>query len=166
MSQADILDMRVPRPLPRTSPHRFLLRLAANFVVSWTAFYVYARLVSHQVLVDTYLAMYVAIAVIVTISLWKIFAKAGLPVWPAVVPLYSIVVGYQLVGRRRRESLLLLVPVLNVYLYIRLLHEISRCFGGDWELSVVLVLLPYVGFPLLAFSRRAAYHAPDRAIAV
>jgi signal peptidase I len=140
--------------------------LAANFVVSWTGFYIYARMVSHQILVDTYLAMYVAIALIVTISLWRIFDEAGLPVWPAVVPLYSIAVGYQLVGRRRRESLLLLVPVLNVYLYIRLMHEISLRFGGDWTLSVLLTLCPYVGFPLIAFSRRATYHSPDGALTV
>jgi hypothetical protein len=129
-----------------------------TYAVSLGAQYFFARSVSRSVLFDTNIAIYVATTIVVIVSLWFIFEKADLPRWAAIVPLYNIAMLYRLVGRSPRESALLLFPVYNVYLYIRLMHEISRAFGGDRVFTAVLVISPFIGFPMMA-SRRATYRA-------
>jgi hypothetical protein len=60
---------------------------------------------------------------------------------------------YRLVGRPPRQGALLLIPVYNVYLYMRLMNDVSRAFGGDRVFTAILVISPFIGFPMLAFSR-------------
>jgi len=134
-------------------------RMVASLIVSWVATSLYARAVPHDVLIETYVAFYGASGLIIAVSLWRIFEKAGLPRWSAAVPLYNVVMLYRLVGRRPRDSAFLLVPLLNVYLYIRLMHEVARAFGGDRVFTLALVVSPFIAFPMMAFGR-AVYRPP------
>ena len=40
----------------------------------------------------------IAIAVLGIIAMWKIFTKAGKPGWAAIIPVYNLVVWYQIAG--------------------------------------------------------------------
>jgi Family of unknown function (DUF5684) len=113
--------------------------------------------------VETDIAVYLASTLIITISLWRIFEKVGLPKWAAVIPFYNIVMLYRVVGREPRQAAWLLVPLLNVYLYFRLMLEVARSFGGDRLFAVVLVVSPFIGFPTIAFGR--AHYLGPRACA-
>jgi hypothetical protein len=70
---------------------------------------------------------------------------------------------YRLVGRRPRHSAFLLVPILNVYLYTRLMNDVARAFGGDRIFTLALVVSPFIAFPMMAFGR-AIYRAPTPAM--
>jgi hypothetical protein len=148
---------------PPAPPYRLrpaLVRMAISAIVWWVAERLYAHVVSHRVLFDTNIALYVVAAFVIVISLWRIFENVGIPGWAAIVPFYNLAMVYRVVGRPPRQSWFLLVPVLNVLLYIRLMSELSRAFGGDRIFTLVLVVSPYMGFPMLAFSRKANYRAP------
>jgi hypothetical protein len=137
--------------------------MAVSLSLSWVALFFYAHAVAHDVLVMTYLAFYLASGFIIIVSMWRIFEKADLPGWAAFVPFYNLVTMYRLVGRSPRQSALLLVPILNVYLYIRLMNELARAFGGDHFFTVSLLVSPFIAFPMIAFSR-AAYFSGTPAI--
>ena len=56
-----------------------------------------------------YLIITIAIAVLGIIAMWKIFTKAGKPGWASLIPIYNIIVMYQIVG---------LNPLLIISIYI------------------------------------------------
>jgi hypothetical protein len=131
--------------------------MAVSGILSWVALLLYAHAVSHDVLIEKYIAFSIATGLIITVSLWHIFKKAGIPKWAAIVPFYNLAMVYRLVGRPPRQSALLLIPIFNIYLYIRLMNELSRTFGGDRLFTVFLLSSPIVAFPMLAFGRPAQH---------
>ena len=158
------LDVAAQRRERFTDHRHPLLRLGASYALSLVVQEIYALFVSREVLFQTDIAIYIVSALVITVSLWRIFENAGLPRWAAIVPFYNFAMIYRLVGRPPRQGWLLLVPILNVYLYIRLMNELSRVFGGDRIFTVVLLISPFIGFPMLAFSRKAVYRAPALSI--
>ena len=46
-----------------------------------------------------FLAIYLAIIVVVIAGLWKVFAKAGKPGWAAIIPIYNLIVLIQVAGK-------------------------------------------------------------------
>ena len=43
--------------------------------------------------------VYFAIILLIIISMWKIFTKAGKPGWAAIIPIYNIIVLLEIVGK-------------------------------------------------------------------
>lgn len=43
--------------------------------------------------------VFLIVAVIMIVAMWKIFVKAGKPGWAALVPVYSLVILMEIVGR-------------------------------------------------------------------
>jgi hypothetical protein len=139
---------------------RTLVHLGLNFVISWVAFDIYAHLVPLRVFIDTEIALDVAAGLVIIVSLSCLFEKVGLPGWTVLVPFYNVAMVYRIVDRPPRQAAWLLIPILNIYLYIRLMNDLSRAFGGDGVFTFILVTCPYIGLPRLAFSRRAVYQLP------
>jgi hypothetical protein len=152
------LDMRGQARARSSRRQHPWVRMAVSLILSWIALFFYGHAVADDVLVETYIAFYIANTIIITVSLWRIFEKACLPGWAAIVPFYNFAMLYRLVGRPARQSALLLVPILNVYLFIRLMDEVARAFGGDRILTVALLVSPFIAFPMMAFGR-AAYRS-------
>ncbi|MET0779736.1 MAG: DUF5684 domain-containing protein [Candidatus Saccharimonadales bacterium] len=106
------------------------------------------------------------IAVIALVSLWKIFVKAGQPGWAAIVPIYNYLVLLRIVGRPWWWILIMLVGVIPVVGWIVtfavgiiILNDLAKSFGKGPGVTVLLVLLPFIGYPYLAFGD-AKYHGP------
>lgn len=102
---------------------------------------------------------YLAVMVLMVVSYWKLYAKAGKPGWAAIVPIYNLIVLCELVGKPTWFWLLLFVPFVNLYAIIVLIHGFALSFGKDTAWTVGLLLLGIVFFPLLAFSA-AKYVGP------
>ena len=92
------------------------------------------------------------IGIIVLISMIKIFKKAGKPGWAAIIPIYNLMVMIDLVGLPGVYVLLMFIPIVNIYAYIKMSAELAKKFGKSSAFTIVLILLPYIGFPVLAFS--------------
>ncbi len=103
---------------------------------------------------------YLAFAVFLIISLWKLFVKAGKPGWAALIPIYNIVVMLEIVGRPVWWVLLIIfVPLLNVWLTIVMYLDLAKSFGKSLGFGIVSLFFPYVTIPILAFGK-SQYQGP------
>lgn len=95
--------------------------------------------------------VYLAIVVLILISMWKIFTKAGKPGWAAIIPIYNIIVLLEIVNKPVWWIILLCIPFVNIVILIILVHRLSLSFGQGVGFTLLLLLLSIVGYPLLAF---------------
>jgi len=99
-----------------------------------------------------FMLIWLAVVVLVFVSLWKIFEKAGKPGWAGIVPIYNIIVWLELVGRPIWWIVLMFVPCVSIVVGILLCIDLAKAFGKDAGYGVGMALLPFVFFPMLAFS--------------
>lgn len=99
-----------------------------------------------------------AIAVLMIVSTWKLYEKAGEKGWSMLIPFYGQAVFMRIVKKPLWWLLLLLIPVVNIVLWVMLSIRFSKFFGkGTWY-GVGCMFLPFIFLPMLAFSD-ATYNA-------
>lgn len=103
-----------------------------------------------------------AIAVLVIVAMWKIFAKAGKPGWAAIIPIYNLIVILEICGRPIWWILLLLIPCVNIIVSLIVLIDLAKSFGKAELFGVGLWLLGFIFFPILGFGD-ARYQGPAAA---
>lgn len=86
---------------------------------------------------------------LVIISMWKVFTKAGKPGWASIIPFYNVIVMLQIANKPAWWFLLFFVPVANVIFQIIVLNRIAQAFGKDVGMTIALIFV--VGWPVLAF---------------
>jgi hypothetical protein len=92
------------------------------------------------------------IAVVFLIGLWKVFEKAGQPGWACLIPFYSAYVLLKIAGRPGWWLILLLIPLLNIVIWLLVAIDIAKVFGQSTVFGVVLIfLLGGIGFLVLGF---------------
>ena len=110
-----------------------------------------------------FMLIWLAVVVLVFVSLWKIFEKAGKPGWAGIVPIYNIIVWLEIVGRPIWWIVLMLVPCVSIVVGILLCIDLAKAFGKDAGYGIGMALLPFIFFPMLAFSDARYVGAPARA---
>src|SRR5690606_19691829 len=85
----------------------------------------------------------------VHVGLWKLFVKAGRPGWESLVPIYREFVIAKLVGRPQWWIALLLVPLVNIFVFFGLYLDFVKSFGKRrfWEYAAT-ILAPFVILPI------------------
>jgi hypothetical protein len=107
------------------------------------------------------LVIYVAIALLMIISLWKLFSKAGQPGWASIIPIYQTVVMLQVAGKPIWWIILLFVPIANVVIAIMMLAGIAKNFGKGVGFVLGMIFLPIIFLPILGLG--SAEYAPVEA---
>ena len=97
-----------------------------------------------------------ALSILMIISLWKIFKKAGKPGWASIIPIYNIYIMCEIAEKEWWYILLLCVPFGYIYVMIVLCNGMAKKFGKSGGFVVGMILLPVVFFPMLAFGKDAA----------
>lgn len=94
-------------------------------------------------------------------GMWKVFEKAGQPGWAAIVPIYNLIILLQIVGKPIWWIVLMLIPIVNLVVFIIISMEVAVCFGKSkgWGVGL-LFFLGFIGYPLLGFGD-ATYKAPS-----
>jgi len=103
--------------------------------------------------------VWLAVAVFLFASLWKVYTKAGQPGWAAIVPIYNLIVLMRIVGRPWWWILLLLIPIVNIVVLFIVYIDLAKSFGRSTAFGVGLVLLGIVFLPILAWGP-ATYRGP------
>ncbi|MFO1450329.1 MAG: DUF5684 domain-containing protein [Opitutaceae bacterium] len=93
------------------------------------------------------------------VSGWKVFAKAGQPGWACLIPIYNAYIWIKIAGRPGWWLVLLIVPVVSLVISILLAIEVSRAFGKGGGFAVLMIFLPFIALPILAFGD-ATYTQP------
>ena len=100
--------------------------------------------------------VWLAITVLMIVSMWKIFQKAGKQGWEAIVPIYNIIVLFQITKTPLWLIILLLIPLVNFIgsfvVAIILGLNIAKVFGKDSVFGILCIFFPYIMYPVLAFS--------------
>ena len=99
--------------------------------------------------------------VLVSLSLYKVFEKAGRPGWQGLVPGYNFVVWSEIVGRKPAYAAWMLFPIVNIFIFAALAIDLVRSFGKDkfWH-SVAAVVLTPLTFFYLGFKPEETYDGP------
>ncbi|WHF52028.1 DUF5684 domain-containing protein [Chryseobacterium gotjawalense] len=98
------------------------------------------------------LIFYLFVYLFFSFCLYKIFQKAGREdAWAAFIPIYNTIVLLDIVKKPIWWFIMLLIPLLNIIFGIMMADRLSKFFGKDTLMTVLLVILPFIGFPVLAF---------------
>ena len=105
------------------------------------------------------------ITVLMLATMWRVYEKAGKPGWAAIVPIYNMVVLLEIVGRPPLWILLFFIPFVNFVLAIMVTMDLAKSFGKSSSFGLLLVFLPFIGYPILAFDKTVNYVGPAAATA-
>jgi uncharacterized protein DUF5684 len=86
-------------------------------------------------------------------AIWGILAKAGLPGWGALIPVYNLACLFVVSGRSAWWVLAALVPFVNIVLFIRLAFDLSAAFGSSRGFGLGIICLPPLFLSILAFGK-------------
>jgi hypothetical protein len=103
--------------------------------------------------------IYLAIVVVMIVAIWKLFEKAGKPGWAALIPIYNTITLLNITGKSGWWILGMLVPFLNIYVYIRLVFNLASVFGRGIGFGFGLLFLFPIFLLILAFGN-AQYVGP------
>lgn len=95
--------------------------------------------------------VWLGIVVVLFAAYWRIFAKAGRPGWASLIPIYNAVTLLHITGRSGWWVLGLCVPLLNLFVLIRLVFELAGAFGRGVGFGFGLLLLSPIFVPVLGF---------------
>lgn len=97
------------------------------------------------------------------VGLFKMFEKAGEAGWKALVPIYNAWIAVKITGKSTSWFVMLMIPVLNVIIWLLVANELSKVFGRDsfWA-YVGSMMVPYVFFPKLGFDEDVRYIGPHK----
>jgi hypothetical protein len=91
------------------------------------------------------------ISVVMLISHWKIFEKAGKPGWAAIIPIYNIIVLLEIIGKPVWWIFLIIFPCTSLIFAIWAINLLSKSFGQGEGFTIGLLLLGVIFYPILAF---------------
>jgi hypothetical protein len=104
-------------------------------------------------------AAWLIAVVIIIAAVWKVFIKAGRPGWAAIVPIYNLIVLLQVAGKPGWWILLLMIPLVNIVVFILMYAGVARNFGKGVGFTLGLIFLAFIFFPILAWG--SAEYSPQ-----
>ncbi len=91
------------------------------------------------------------IGVIMIVSLWKIYEKAGKPGWGSLIPFYTNYLYAEITYGNGWLFLLLFIPFVNLVFLVMMSFKLAKVFGKGVGFGFGLWLLPVIFYPILAF---------------
>ena len=93
----------------------------------------------------------IAVAVLMIVAEWKLFRKAGVPGWGAIIPFYNTYLLYKIVWGSGWWFLTLLIPFGGFVMACVTYYKLAKCFGKGTGFGIATVLIPVVMIPILGF---------------
>lgn len=99
--------------------------------------------------------------ILMLISQWKVYKKAGKGGWECLIPIYNIIVLLQIAELPIWYIVLYMIPIANIYAIFKTYIELAHKFGKSTGFGVGLTLVGVVFFPLLAFDKKSIYNGQN-----
>ncbi len=100
----------------------------------------------------------VALGVLIIAGLWKVFVKAGIAGWWAIIPILNIYGILKVAGRPAWWLILFLIPCIELIIALVVFIDVAEKFGKGIGYALGLWILPFVFFVVLGFGA-AEYRA-------
>lgn len=98
-----------------------------------------------------FLIIFLVLAIITIIGLWKMYAKAGIPGWIAIIPIVNIFFLPKVGGKPIWWAILFFVPFVNIIFLILTYMAIAERFGRGVGTVLGLFFLKPIFFCILGF---------------
>lgn len=102
-----------------------------------------------------YMIIMLAVAVFSIVAMWKVFKKAGKNGWEAIIPIYNLVVLFQISGIDPKKLLWFLLPFIGqiiVFVYLIMAYiKLAKAFGKSSGFAAGLIFLNVIFMGILAF---------------
>lgn len=102
-----------------------------------------------------YMIIMLAVAVFSIVAMWKVFKKAGKEGWAALIPIYNLVVLFQISGIDPKKLLWFLLPFIGqiiVFVYLIMAYiNLAKAFGKSSGFAAGLIFLNVIFMGILAF---------------
>lgn len=115
----------------------------------------------------TFFIIWLAIIVFMIIVNWKMFQKAGKPGWAAIIPIYNVIVLFEIIGYKWYYIFLLFSGVIPFVGQIALLLfvisysiKLAKSFGQGVGFGIGLWLVNPVFVAIIAFNNNINYVGP------
>ncbi len=96
--------------------------------------------------------VWLVLALLMIIGLWKVFTKAGQPGWMAIIPILNLYILCKIAGRPGWWLLLMLIPLVNFIIWIILSLDLAKSFGKGAGFGIGIAILSFIFVPILGFS--------------
>lgn len=103
------------------------------------------------------------VSIIITFLIsWKIFVKAGIPGWWAIIPFANYYKMFCLFWDRDKGwmFILMFIPIVNIVIAVMLNLKMAKSFGKGTGFGLGLVFLSIIFYAILAFGN-ASYIGPN-----
>jgi signal peptidase I len=108
-------------------------------------------------IVEFFLAI-ILLIVLPYIGLWKLFEKANVPGWKAIIPVYNYFIILKLTGRPLWWIVLILIPGVGLLIAIGLTIDFIKSFGKfTMRQQAAGILLPFIYLPKWGFEHETTY---------
>ncbi len=99
--------------------------------------------------------------ILFSVTMMKLFEKAGEEGWKALVPGLNFIIMCKLVGRSSAHAAWLLVPIVNIFIFVGLCVDMVRSFGKyGFGHSALAVIYPAIIFYLIGKDKNDKYLGP------
>jgi hypothetical protein len=95
--------------------------------------------------------IYLAFIVATIAAWWMIFTKAGEAGWKSIIPIYNIIVILKIVGRDWWWVILMLIPIVNLIVWILVSLDLAKSFGRGTGFGIGLAFLSPIFGLILGF---------------
>lgn len=98
-----------------------------------------------------YLLLLLAVSLLIVVSMWVVFEKAGQSGVQSIIPIYNMYVLMEISGKPGWWLVLLFIPVVGFVFYLLAMLALAEKFGRGALFGIGLCFLPMFFFPMLAF---------------
>ncbi|MBT5859513.1 MAG: signal peptidase I [Flavobacteriales bacterium] len=93
----------------------------------------------------------IALVVLLIISGWKVFEKAGHPGWASIVPIYNMIIMCRIAKKPEWWVILMFIPLVNYVVGIWIINRMVKGFGKSEGFTIGMIFLGFIFYPILAF---------------
>lgn len=105
----------------------------------------------------TFMFVTVFLLLLFSICFYKIFAKAGKEGYVGLIPIYNIVVLFDIARMPFWTLIFFILPIVNFFAFIPLFmiafYKLSKGFNQPFIIAVITMIFPFIGLPIIAFSK-------------
>lgn len=111
-------------------------------------------------LIASYSLVMLIIGVLSVVAMWKIFTKAGRPGIFSIIPLYNVIVLFQISGLSGWLVLLYLIPVANIIVTCLFCSRLAKAFGKGFGYTLGLLFFNTIFIMILGLGN-SSYVGPN-----
>lgn len=93
-----------------------------------------------------------ALGLVMMISYWAVYVKAGRSGWECLIPFYNAYVLADIAtDNALLWTILSFIPGVNIVAYCVVMYKLAKAFDESTVFALLLIFIPIIGLPVLAF---------------